>query len=262
MIPYFSTSVIIITIKLFSQQRILLENPVSWKSYLNMFYLPEAGYFLWFIWALWGMFLIVPLIKTTQLRTFLFIISILIGFIPMHLPEIFCIQQLVGMLKYFMLSVFLFEHKYWLEKVKKISFTIPCFLFFILFTVKQIVLNDFSSRIIVFLLPYIGIYAICLISIFIAKRNQFLSKALLVVSTSSYIIYLFHTTFEGFAKSTIHLFNLLIDSANNTGFAIGAVIVIVCGVVLPILMHHYILDKISILRFLFGLNNNKIKPAK
>lgn len=52
MIPYFSTSIIIISIKLLTQQRMLVENPVTYLSYFKMFYLPEAGFFLWFIWAL------------------------------------------------------------------------------------------------------------------------------------------------------------------------------------------------------------------
>ncbi len=56
MIPYFSTSIIIISIKLLTQQRMLVENPVTYLSYFKMFYLPEAGFFLWFIWALWLIF--------------------------------------------------------------------------------------------------------------------------------------------------------------------------------------------------------------
>ena len=57
MIPYFSTSVVIISIKLLTQQGMSVENPVTAASYIKMFYLPEAGYFLWFIWALWLIFL-------------------------------------------------------------------------------------------------------------------------------------------------------------------------------------------------------------
>lgn len=44
MIPYFSTSIIIISIKLLTQQRMLVENPVTYLSYFKMFYLPEAGF--------------------------------------------------------------------------------------------------------------------------------------------------------------------------------------------------------------------------
>ena len=68
MVPYFSVSAIIITIKLATAGNAYVENPVTVMSYLKMFYLPEAGYFLWFIWALWWMFVLVPLFKTKQAR--------------------------------------------------------------------------------------------------------------------------------------------------------------------------------------------------
>ena len=55
MVPYFSVSAIVITIKLLTEGHAYVENPVTWMSYVKMLYLPEAGYFLWFIWALWWM---------------------------------------------------------------------------------------------------------------------------------------------------------------------------------------------------------------
>ena len=68
MVPYLSTSVIVITIKLLTQGGMGVEHPVTVSSYLRMFYLPEAGYFLWFIWALWWMFVLVPLFRTPGSR--------------------------------------------------------------------------------------------------------------------------------------------------------------------------------------------------
>ena len=107
MIPYFSTSVVIISIKLLTQQGMSVENPVTAASYIKMFYLTEAGYFLWFIWALWLIFLLISMIKTKTGRTVLFAASLLTGFLPVDWPEIFCINKAVAMLKYFMLGVFL-----------------------------------------------------------------------------------------------------------------------------------------------------------
>lgn len=49
MIPYISTSVIVITIKLLTQGNMSVDNPVTIMSYVKMLYSPEAGYFLWFI---------------------------------------------------------------------------------------------------------------------------------------------------------------------------------------------------------------------
>ena len=64
-IPYLVTSAIIITIKLLTQGSARVDHPVTWWSYLKMFFLPEAGYFLWFAIALFMMFLIVFHAKTS-----------------------------------------------------------------------------------------------------------------------------------------------------------------------------------------------------
>lgn len=88
MIPYFVVSVIIITIKFLTQSSMYVENPVTAMSYLRIFYLPEAGYFLWFIWALFTMFLIVPLFKTKVSRIILFIISIVLHYLSLGTTDL------------------------------------------------------------------------------------------------------------------------------------------------------------------------------
>jgi fucose 4-O-acetylase-like acetyltransferase len=253
LIPYFSASIIVISIKLASQQGLLVENPVTWYSYFKMFYLPEAGYFLWFIWALFGIFLIVPLVKTTQGRTLLFILSLLIGFIPLRLPEIFCISQLVGMLKYFMFGVFLYEHSYWIEKAKNLPLILPSALFIILFSLSQYHEMKIYSSCFNLLLPYVGIYAVSMVSIGINRNHEKATGIFLFISSSSYVIYLFHTTFEGFMKSFIHKIPILVDANNSIMFGIGAVLIIACGVIGPVFLHHIILAKNTVLRICFGL---------
>lgn len=91
------------------------------------------------------------------------------------------------------------------------------------------------------------------ISYILGKKLKGTAMAIMMrVSSSSYIIYLFHTTFEGFAKSIIHRIPIL-NGESQVMFAIGAIIVIASGIVLPILLHKYILDKNRITKFLFGL---------
>lgn len=75
-------------------------------------------------------------------------------------------------------------------------------------------------------------------------------NALLVVSSSSYIIYLFHTTFEGFAKAVFR--KVPLDSDVWYVFISEAAVVILAGVVIPIFMHR-ILKRHRVTRFLFGL---------
>lgn len=73
------------------------------------------------------------------------------------------------------------------------------------------------------------------------------------VSASSYIIYLFHTTFEGFAKSIIRKLSAAGNLDGDVWFAAGAVIVIATGVVAPVLLHKYLLTKSKATKILFGL---------
>ena len=82
-------------------------------------------------------------------------------------------------------------------------------------------------------------------------------KWLMLVSASSYIIYLFHTTFEGFVKSLVQQVPLLANGNDPLYFSVGAAAVIGAGIFLPIILHRYILQRNRLLRFLFGLN-----PAK
>lgn len=256
MIPYFSASVLIISIKLLTQQGMSVENPVTAISYLKMFYLPEAGYFLWFIWALWLIFLLVGTIRTRAGRTVLFAASFLIGFLPVEWPEIFCINTAVYMLKYFMLGVFLIDWPHWLDSAKKLPGIIPVCALPVLFTCVLLARDGIITNLINYILPFTGIYAICVLSAWVKPRKHITQK-LLVVSASSYIIYLFHTTFEGFVKSLIQRVPLLENGNDPLYFSIGAIIVICAGIFLPIVLHRYILERNPLLRFLFGL-----KPVK
>lgn len=252
MIPYFSTSIIIISIKLLTQQSMLVQNPVTAYSYIKMLYLPEAGFFLWFIWTLWLAFLLVAVIKTGTGRNVLFAISLVIGFLPVEWPEIFCINTTVHMLKYFMLGVFLHDYPHWIKTAKKLPGIIPVCTFPTLFTCSLFIEEHTFTSIINYILPFIGIYAICILSIWIKNRNHITQK-LLVVSASSYIIYLFHTTFEGFMKSLIQKIPLLTTGSNSIYFSVGAVLVIGTGIFLPIVLHRYVFAHNHIFRFLFGL---------
>lgn len=80
---------------------------------------------------------------------------------------------------------------------------------------------------------------------------------IMVVSSSSYIIYLFHTTFEGFAKALLHKIPVMANTENDIIFSIGAFFVISCGVIFPILLYEFVLKRYNITRILFGL-----KPVK
>ena len=250
MVPYLSVSAIVITIKMLTEGHAYVENSVTVMSYVKMFYLPEAGYFLWFIWALWWMFVIVPLFKTRQMRLGVFVLAFILHYIPSFLPDVFCLRQFQNMLVFFMLGVVCFDWK------KEISFTgkIPAWSVLGSFVIAEIIkITDIRGGQIEVLLPYLGIAAVMVLSSLFEKWNKKGNGWLLVVSASSYIIYLFHTTFEGFAKAVVHKIPVFADGSNYVLFCLNIVIVVACGVVCPIILHHYVLNKTKITKVLFGL---------
>lgn len=250
MVPYFSVSTIIITIKLVTEGNAYVENPVTVMSYLKMFYLPEAGYFLWFIWALWWMFVLVPLFKTKQVRLELFALALLVHYMPTFLPEMFCLRQFQNMLVYFMLGVACCDWKSqlaWLSKV-------PSAIVYLLFVGGETaMLMEIRGGQILSLLPYVGIATVMVLSHNIEKWNMRGKGLLMIVSGSSYIIYLFHTTFEGFAKAVVPKIPIFVDTSNELLFIVNVSIVVSCGVIAPAILHRYVLSRYSITKLLFGL---------
>ena len=125
MIPYFVVSAIVIAIKLLTEGHAYVENPKTIISFVKMFYYPEAGFFLWFIWALWWMFVIVPIFKSKLHRLVLFVISILLHYVPFATTDFFCVAQFKNMLIFFMLGVMVYDWKDCLsafERVPKIAY--------------------------------------------------------------------------------------------------------------------------------------------
>lgn len=256
MIPYLITSVIVISIKMLTQGNMSVDNPVTWISYLRMFYLPEAGAFLWFIWALWWMFVLLPIFKTQKSRTILFLICLIIHYETITLPKEFCIAQCKDMLVFFTLGIFAFENShicnflrnYSLSKVilAIVTFIVCEYLYF------SNISSDMLKTTLNILLPYVGIFFVIEISKLICKYQKIgRNHILIIISMSSYIIYLFHTTFEGFAKAIFRKLPL------NTNlwyvFLPEAIVVIAVGVIIPILLHRHVLKRWQLTRILFGL---------
>ena len=103
------------------------------------------------------------------------------------------------------------------------------------------------------LLSWLGIYVVMQISIFLEnkQKNMFVNWMVLL-GVSSYIIYLFHTTFEGFVKSIIARYCTL-SEFNNELFLVQAFAVTFIGVYIPFLLYNYFLKRYKISRYLFGM---------
>jgi len=259
MIPYITTSIIVVTIKLLTQSFMYVENPVSLISYFRIFYLPEAGFYLWFIWALWWIFCLIPFFKTKKSRLLLLGISVVLHYISpfLNLPAVFCLRETAKMLIWFMLGVACFDWKVSICEVKGWHVLISLAVFAVMLIITSTGGISFygTNRLLKrcgaflgcckYLIPYLGILFVMFFSKWISQHA--VPKVLVVISSSSYIIYLFHTTFMGFTKAILSKVAFMKELPVLT-----IIIVVATGVICPILLH-YFLNKASITRFLFGI---------
>lgn len=258
MIPYLTASVTIISLKLLTQQEIYVENPVSALSYFHIFYKPEAGYFLWFIWSLFSIFLIIPLFNSPLKRLILFFLAISFHYIPADVTSIFAINETKRMLMWFMLGTCCYD---WNILGLKENPHFTKFLFFpICITIAFFILSFFNVAQPV--LPWLGIFSVLTISTLAEKfKRSLVIRLLIFISPSTYIIYIFHTTFEGFAKAIFDKINILSNSP-DLSFCVKGTAAILCGIIAPILLHRFILNRYKILSFLFGLTRQAHSSKK
>lgn len=248
-IPYLVTSAIVITIKLLTQGNAQVDHPVTAMSYLKMFYLPEAGYFLWFIWTLLLSFIIVFFFKTKQARLMLFITSLIISFLPSCGIDFFCLRQTQEMLVYFMTGVVIADYAQGLFKVG----IIPTIITLLLFIGCEAYYIQHQDSVLMYrLLAFVGIATVMTLCYNFEKYLPVLARSCMVLAPSVYVIYLFHTTILGFAKAAFAKMPFLV---NNFGFTfyLQAICAIVCGVLIPILLYHFVIKRSKILRLLFGV---------
>lgn len=251
-IPYFVISTIIISIKLMTQSGGDVDAPVSLFSYVEMFYKPSAAFFLWFIWALFVIFLVVPFFKTRTSRVVLFLVTMIVSFLPVQAPEIFCLKQLKFYSMYFMAGVVWCDYCDMLVKLYKI----PSWIVLLLFVMLQCVYLNVEEGVIYevlfkLILPALGVAIVFYLSNWLNNCST-IKTALVDFSTKTYVIYMFHTIFMGFTKAIVRKVPFLVNPENEVGYTLGVIIVITSGVVCPVLLYGFI-KKYRVTRFLFGL---------
>lgn len=256
MLPYIVTSIIIISFKLFSSGVARLDHSVTGTAYIEMFYSPAAGYFLWFIWTLMTMFLIVPFLssKTARVIGFVafFILSVLHPYIKF--PDIFCIPQTAAMGAYFLAGVIALDYKKQLNISINTNYILSAFIFIILESLAVYFhgSNDIEYRLYLLIVAYYGI-------LFVVKSSKMILRfgkvkyTLLAVSGCSYMIYLFHTLFEGIVKACIYKFLPL--SATIQFFIPIALLAITMGVICPMILQN-IIKRNKYTSLLFGMKFN------
>lgn len=252
MIPYFVVSFIVITVKLLFQGFAYVSNPVTLWSYLRMFYRPEAGFYLWFVWSLWCMFAIVPMCKTKQQRLVLFFITLVAHIIPLPETDFFCFTQTKKMFVYFMLGVVASDYKDSFAPLRRI----PLGVYFVLFMVVELLYAAFPIELYPykFVIAFVGIAFMVSLSRYIAQNGgKATISCLLLISSACYVIYLFHTMFEGFAKAVMHKMAVYVDGGQIAFFLLGIVFATSLGLLVPILLNRWVLNRYKVTKFLFGL---------
>lgn len=158
------------------------------------------------------------------------------------------------MFMYFVFGVFVHENKIGriLTEYSNTKNAIVSALFIILEAMYlSIAEENLAGTLLEVVLSFVGIA-------FIVNWSQVISKSisagrsslLLSVAASSYVIYLFHTTFEGMAKAVIH--KLPFDSSIWYVFTTEALVVVLLGIVCPMGVY-YVAKRFAVSRFLLGL---------
>lgn len=253
-IPYFICSLIIIAIKMSFQDFFYVPRPMTYLAFLDILYKPKAGYFLWFVWALWWIFMLIPFFKTKLQRLLLLMIALIVHFYPLHITSYFCLMETQKMLIFFVSGVVMYDNKHYFSICKKVPILVYLIFFCVCewFFLKGSSGNPWTK----FLLAIIGIAFIVSLSLELQKvKNRVVKSIFYLLSSSSYFIYLFHTSFEGLAKAILDNMSLFNKEAisNSVFFSLIVVFVVGFGVLIPVFIYHFIVKKYRLTQLLFGI---------
>lgn len=252
MVPYFVISVAVITCKLIGQQFLYVESPVEWQAYYRMFYLPAAGFYLWFIFALFIIFALTGLFRSRAAIWMLFGLSIALYMFEIPRTEILCLRQVGQMMIYFMSGMVVHRCKLKLVPLARVSTVWYLIIFVNLYLIGSVWDLGGGYSCILLSLRYITAFAgIALVYTLSRVISTTKNRFLLMISSASYIIYLFHTIFEGIAKAIIIKIGIIsVDS--TAAFVLSAIVCITAGILGPLLLYKKVLFRNRMLSFLFG----------
>ncbi len=253
MVPYFSASVVIICFKLLTAgggDASALDNPVTPRAFLEMFWEPSAGYFLWFIWALMWMFAAAGLFRGRMPRAVLAVAAVVLAYGPWEFTRLFCLEQARMMFVYFMLGAVGADLRDRYPAGRERVILVASVAAFAAAETVYVAFPRYGAAVSP-LLPYLGIAAMLLASRLVDRVGGEVRLALLRMAPYTYFIYLFHTTFEGVAKAVLQRIPVF---AGNEGFAfaVAALIVVTAGVAGPIAAWRFFVGRVPLLAGLFG----------
>ena len=211
MFPYFILSWTIIGIKILVDGFMQVDHPVSIRALYRVFYLPEAGYFLWFVYVLFLIFCIAPVFKAGNRLVLLSLLSLGLAFWDTA-PEYFCIEQ-------FCLNSIFFVSGMWVARKSWIEQAI------------------YRNETLAVLLGIAGSFMILGISKSLSRLTVSFVEWLKYIGTMSMTIYLFHTLFMGVVKSIL---THILSGGNIIEFVFVTLFIVGTGIVCPILLYKWV----------------------
>ncbi|MBR5886378.1 MAG: acyltransferase [Alistipes sp.] len=255
MVPYLAISILVISLKLVGSLFLKVAHEASFCSFLEIFYLPAAGFYLWFCWALFQIFAIVHLLKTRIAYIVTLVVSLLLNIYiciaEVAVTDLFALNMVVRMLPVFLLGVLAGEYKEMFQTMFRHPKSVTVVGWGIVLCSWKL---DLYPNVLASLAGVIATWALSeVISESKNKATSYLKERLMHIAAAAYTIFLLHTTFEGFITSLSS--KLFGESmlASNVYFAIFALLIISCGVVCPYVLHHYLLSKYRVTQILVGI---------
>lgn len=257
LVPYFTISAIIFSIKYIAGMFITLHTPVDSNFWKYILFYPDGGFarFLWFIYVLYLIFIIFTLIRWAVPSNCI----LLLLFLAIYFTEIpkgyYFELDLVGFYLIFFYIGYLYSSIRY-EAVNKYAIYL-CTAFFsallILLVNEQVLLNKLEmilSGYLSFQLYYLLqgiflIFSIYYLSILIAEiRKGTVFKILQYIGIYSPSIYLFHTIFMGGICILARPYEQL------SGRPIISIMIVTGGIILPIIFTKYFISKNKIISLL------------
>lgn len=244
LVPYVIVSAVIILIKLLSQSLLGMDikNPVGFDAVWKVLTGPYAAIHLWFIFAIWWMFMILPFFKSRTSRFCLFLASLVLHYLPESVsvayPTIFCLDQFCIHFVYFMLGVVISDSGFRLQDLGMAACAAAVLLFAVNSVFHPLPAVD----------AYVGILGMMALTGLLSRLPSKCQTPLLAVSDSSYMIYLTHSIFIGFAATALKAVPQLCDTQSSL-FGLGAAAVVAVSVICSMLVHRaleYLRRRISV----------------
>lgn len=246
LVPYFTVSVILVTIKYLMQSVVIVQHPVTAATYLEVLYRPAAGRFLWFVWALWWMFVIMPAFRSRASRLVLFVACGVLAYVPRPELGLFCIDEAADMVVWFVAGSLLYDWREYLP-MRSRCMGFGAFALFAALLVAYVCGWQPAE----YAIPYVAVYALPAVAYqWSAHSGGRTHGVMLSLSAASFMVYLLHTTFEGFVKS---FYLRYAPVGDEWLFALAVAAGVAAGTAVPWWLYAKVFTRLRITRILFGL---------